>query len=199
MRHKTLKRTEVRPRLFREREAVRRGKEERVPDDYIVVCPVRDQEQWTRLSRDAGGEVFIAQGFVVRDETHGGYVTDALAVEGALGVVAEDEGWALTDVGGPMVSGPKPADVDGFGTRIEGGWWLVVPADYLEDATHPDLEFHADYEDREIVFWAFEAHVERFGGPKLLEFEHEVEFVLRGRTLYVHDDHPDELRRYAGS
>jgi hypothetical protein len=189
----------VRLRLFWEREAVRRGKEERVPDEYIMVRPVRDHEEWTRLSRDAEGEVFIAQGFVVRDEKDGGYVTDPLAVEGALGVVAEHKGWPLADVGGPMVSGPKPAEADGFGTRMEGGWWLVVPADYLEDATHPDLEFHAHYKDREIVLWAFEAHVERFGGPKLLEFEHEVEFVLRGRTLYVHDDHPDELRRCVGS
>jgi hypothetical protein len=189
----------VRPRLFSEREAVRRGKEERVPDEYIVVRSVRDHEEWTRLSRDTGGEVFIAQGFVVRDGTNGGYVTDPLAVEGALGVVAEHKGWPLADVGGPMVSGPKPAEADGFGTRKEGGWWLVVPADYLEDATHPDLEFRAEYEDREIVFWAFEAHAERFGGPKLIEFEHEVEFVLRGRTLYVHDDHPDARRRCVGS
>jgi hypothetical protein len=189
----------VRLRLFWEGEAVRKGKEERVPDDYIVVRPVRDHEEWTRLSRDAEGEVFIAQGFVVRDEKDGGYVTDPLAVEAALGVVAEHKGLPLADVGCPMVSGPKPAEADGSGTRMEGGWWLVVPADYLEDATHPDLEFHADYEGREIVLWAFEAHVERFGGPRLIEFEHEVEFVLRGRTLYVHDDHPDELRRYVGS
>ncbi len=85
------RRKEARLRSFWEREAVRRGKEERVPDDHIVVRPVRDHGEWTRLSRDAGGEVFIAQGFVVRDETDGGYVTDPLMVEGALGVVAEDE------------------------------------------------------------------------------------------------------------
>ena len=66
--------------------------------------------------------------------------------------------------------------------------------DYLQDATRPDLEFHADYEDREIVFWAFEAHVKRFGGPKLPEFDHRVEFALRAEDLYVHDYHPDALR-----
>jgi hypothetical protein len=102
----------------------------------------------------------------------------------------------LADVGGLIESSPKhTADVDGLSTQMKGGWWVVVPIDYLEGVTHQeDLEFHADYEDREIVFWAFEAHVERFGGPKLPEFDHKVEFALRGTDLYVHDDHPDALR-----
>lgn len=133
---------------------------------YIVVHPVWDYEEWMRLARDAEGGIFRAQGFVVRDETNGGYLSDPLEVEGALRVVAKHERWTLADVGGPIVSGPKqqPADVDGFGTQMEGGWWLVVPIDYLEGATHPGLEFHADYEGQEIVFWALEAHVKRFGG-----------------------------------
>ena len=84
--------------------------------------------------------------------------------------------------------------MDGFSTQMEGGWWLVVPIDYLEGAAHPGLEFHADYEGQEIVFWVFEAHVKRFGGPKLPEFDHQVEFALRAKDLYVHDYHPDALR-----
>jgi hypothetical protein len=169
-----------------------------VPGDYIVVRPVRDHEEWTRLACDAEGGIFLAQRFVVRDETRGGYVTDPFEVEGALAVVAEDEGWALADVGGALVSGEGPSDTDGAGARMEGGWWIVVPADYLEEADDPNLEFRADYGGREIVFWAFEAHAKRSGGPKLSEFEHEVEFVLWGQTLYVHDDHPDVLRRDVG-
>jgi hypothetical protein len=169
-----------------------------VPGDYIVVRPVRDHEEWTRLACDAEGGIFLAQRFVVRDETRGGYVTDPFEVEGALAVVAEDEGWALADVGGALVSGEGPSDTDGAGARMEGGWWIVVPAGYLEDANDPNLEFRADYGGREIVFWAFEAHAKRSEGPKLSEFEHEVEFVLRGQTLYVHDDFPDVLRRHEG-
>ena len=158
--------------------------------DYIVVHPVWDHEEWTRLARDAEGGIFVAQGFVVRESTRGSYVNDPLEVEGALRVVAEHERWALADVGGPIVSGAKPSHVARSGTpQMEGGWWIVVPIDYLEDDNHPDLQFHADYEGREIVFWAFEAHVERFGGPKLPEFEHKVEFALRGRDLYVHDEY----------
>ena len=108
---------------------------------YIVVHPVWDHEEWMRLARDAEGGIFLAQGSVVRDETNGGYLSDPLEVEGALRVVAKHERWTLADVGGPIVSGPKqqPADVDGFGTQMEGGCWLVVPIDYLKGATHPGL------------------------------------------------------------
>ena len=161
---------------------------------YIVVHPVWDHEEWMHLARDAEGGIFIAQGFVVRDNTRGGYLTDPLEVEGALDVVAEHERWTLADVGGPIIPGTGPSDAGDLGTQMEGGWWVVVPIDYLEGAIHPDLEFHADYESRDIVLWAFEAHVERFGGSKLPEFDHRVEFALRGKDLYVHDYHPDALR-----
>jgi hypothetical protein len=167
-----------------------------VTHSYIVVRPIWDHEEWTRLARDAEGGIFVAQGFVVRDNTRGGYVTNPLEVEGALGVVAEHERWTLADVGGPILSGTKPPDADDFGTQIEGAWWIVVPTHYLEHAKHPELEFHADYESREIIFWAFEAHVKQFGGTKLPEFDHRVEFALRGRHLYVHDDHPYALRHH---
>jgi hypothetical protein len=176
-----------------------KGEEERVTGNYIVVHPVWDHEEWTRLARDAEGGIFVAQGFVVRENTRGGYVTDPLEVEGALRVVAEHERWTLADVGGPIVSCTKPLTVDYLGTQMEGGWWIVVPIDYLEDANHPALEFHAEYEGREIVFWAFEAHVKRFGGPKLPEFDHKIEFALRGKDLYVHDDYPDVRRHHVGS
>ena len=36
---------------------------------YIVVRPVWDHEEWTRLARDARGAIFVAQGFIVRDNT----------------------------------------------------------------------------------------------------------------------------------
>ena len=75
----------------------------------------------------------------------------------------------------------------------------MVPIDYLEDADDQRLEFRADYEGKEIVFWAFEAHAKRFGGPRLLEFDHKVEFALRGETLYMHDDYLDALRQQTGS
>ena len=60
-------------------------------DSCILVHPVWDHEEWTRLVRDAGGGICLAQGFVVRDETNGGYVSDPLEVEGALRVVAKHE------------------------------------------------------------------------------------------------------------
>jgi hypothetical protein len=107
------------------REVAPKGKEERVPGDYIVVRPVRDHEEWTRLACDAEGGIFLAQGFVVRDETRGGYVTDPFEVEEALAVVAEDKGWALADVGGALVSGEGPSDTDAAGARMEGGWWCL--------------------------------------------------------------------------
>jgi hypothetical protein len=164
-----------------------------VTESCILVHPIWDHDEWTRLTRDAEGRIFVAQGFIVRDETRAAHVTDPLEVEGALGVVAEREGWPLADVGGPIVSSLKqPAD--GCSAQMKGGWWAVVPIDYLEGATYQDLEFHADYEDRKIVFWAFEAHVERFGGPKLPEFDHKVEFALWDKDLYVHDEHPDALQ-----
>ena len=35
----------------------------------------------------------------------------------------------MADVGGALVSGEGPSDTDGAGARMEGGWWIVVPAD----------------------------------------------------------------------
>jgi hypothetical protein len=182
---------EVRSRHPGEWKRPARGKEERVIGGHLVVHPVWDYVEWTRLARDAEGGVFVAQGFVVRDDTRGGCPTDPLEVEGALGVVAERQGWALADVGGRMTSGIGSSGMGDPGTQLEGGWWIVVPVNYLGGASHPDLEFRAEYEGRDIVFWAIEAHVERFGGPKPPEFDHRVEFALRGKDLYVHDYHPD--------
>ena len=153
---------------------------------YVLVHPVWDHEEWTQLARDAEGGIFVTQEFVVRDNTRGGYVTDPLDVEGALGVVAEHQRWTLADVGGAILLSTGPSGSGDPATLLEGGWWILVPIGYLEGAIHPDLEFHADYESREIIFWAFEAHVERFGGRKLPEFDHQVEFALRGKELYVH-------------
>ena len=58
--------------------------------------------------------------------------------------------------------------------------------DYLQDATRPDLEFHADYEDREIVFWALEAHVKRFGG----RWGAAAAKYASNRTAQVPQNHP---------
>jgi hypothetical protein len=164
---------------------------------YLMVRPVPDHDEWARLARDGG--IFVVQGFTAYDQTRGEYLRDPLEVEGAIAVIAERKGWLLTDVNGPLVSGIEHLDVNSFGRGLEGGWWIVVPIDYLEDADDQRLEFRADYEGKEIVFWAFEAHAKRFGGPRLLEFDHKVEFALRGETLYMHDDYLDALRQQTGS
>ena len=61
-----------------------KGEEERVTVGHRVVYPVRDHEEWPQLVRVAEGGIFVAQGFVVRDRTRGGYVTDSFETEGAL-------------------------------------------------------------------------------------------------------------------
>jgi hypothetical protein len=174
------------------------GEEERVADGHLLVLPVWDHAEWTRLARNAEGGVLVTQAFVVRDETRGQYVTDPLEVEEALTVLAEHKRWPLTDVGGPLILGEEAPDVDSFGAEMEGGWWLLVPTDYLQDTDDDQrFEFRSGYGDREIVFWAFGAHVKRSGSPKLPQLEHVVEFALRGQTLYMHDEHSTALRYQA--
>lgn len=114
--------------------------------------PVEDHEEWTKIVEGADSGVYAMQGFVVRDETMNRFVADQRTVEKAARRLARRKGWeeALTFVAGPMTTAQpvageafdrrSPSTVAGLGD--EGGWWLVVPVDYLDQVDDPRLEFH---------------------------------------------------------
>jgi hypothetical protein len=169
------------------------------------VRPVEDHEEWAQLADSETG-AYVMQGFVVHDETMNRFVTDQRTVDKACLRLARRKGWdeQLTAVAGPLTT-VQPADGETFDRPTpghvtefdeEGGWWLLVPVDYLDQVDDPRLEFHVRLGSSELIFWAVEAVALRGGPfPKLPEFGYTVEYAIKDKTLYMYNDHPDAPRQ----
>ena len=165
---------------------------------------IEDHEEWTEIVSEADGGVFTMQGFLVHNVTKDRPVSERHIVEQAVEEVARRKGWGtLAGVSGPMQS-HQPINqkawerpdkqVQGYVRDFKsvGGWWLIVPVDYLSDLDNPDsLCFDVDLRKRAVSLWAFEHYVEKHEPEnKLPEFDYNVEYALKGDTLYMFDDHP---------
>ncbi len=167
---------------------------------------VQDHEEWTKIVADSDTGAYVMQGFMVHDRTMNRPVTDQRTIEKAVRRLARLKGWdeQLTAVTGPLTT-IIPVDGETFDrptpSRItklddEGGWWLLVPVDYLDQVDDPRLEFHVRQGSSELIFWAVEAVALRGGPfPKLPEFGYTVEYAIKNRTFYMYNDHPDAPRQ----
>lgn len=167
---------------------------------------VEDHEEWTSIVEGSDSGVYVMQGFIVRDETMNRFVTDQRVVAKAARRLARRKGWdeVLTTVTDPMTTvqpsdgeifdHPTPSRATSLGDQ--GGWWMIVPVDYLDQVDDPRLEFHVRQGSSELIFWAVEAVALRSGPfPQLLEFGYNVEYALKDRILYMYNDHPDAPRQ----
>lgn len=170
---------------------------------------VEDHEEWTRIVEGSDSGVYMMQGFVVFDETMNRAVTDKRTVEKATRRLAQRKGWdeAFAVVIGPMTT-VRPVDGETFDRRTPstvtelgdaGGWWLLVPVDYLDGVDDPRLEFHIRQGSSDLIFRAVEAVALRGGPfPKLAEFDYTVEYAVKDKCLYTYNDHPDAPRLARG-
>ncbi len=168
------------------------------------VRPVEDHEEWTRIVADADGGVFTMQGFMVHNTTKDRPVTERHIVEQAVEDVVRRKGWGeLASVAGPMQA-HQPINPNAWQRpdkkakgyvrdfKSIGGWWLIVPVDYLDDLDDPQsMCFDVELRKRAVSLWAFEAYTERHDpGSKIPEFDYNVEYALKDSALYMYNDHP---------
>ncbi len=138
------------------------------------VRSIQDHEEWTKIVADSETGAYAIQGFAVYDRTMNRSVTDERTMEKAVRRLARLKGWneEMAGVVGPLTTRipadgetfdrPTPSHVMELGDK--GGWWILVPVDYLDQVDDPRLEFHVRQGSSELLFWAVEAVALR-GGP----------------------------------